>query len=201
VEAALLGNFGACGEFDRITAMPTLQARPGFMPNLMFMCAQTAEFFGDAATAIERYEWFLANAASDPRATSARDGLARCLILQAEASGAGELPPPTDTGRSGSSAVEVVVYNDSPTELRIVLSGPESRIELLGASPTSGEYDLIGPLSCRTDVPMLSLTVAPGEYRVLVEDTSGMVNPFTGTWTLTSGDRFASCFYIVTTFG
>ena len=123
------------------------------------------------------------------------------MIKQAEQAGSRELPPPTDTGGSGSSLTEVTIYNDSPAELRIVISGPESRIEVIPASPTSDEYSLVGPLSCRTDVPTLTITVAAGDYRVLVEDISGGVRPFTGTWNLTSGDRFASCFYLVTTFG
>ena len=36
---------------------------------------------------------------------------------------------------------------------------------------------------------------------VLVEATSGGISPFTGTWTLGRGDAYASCFYVVTTFG
>lgn len=201
VETALLANFAACGYMDRLTTDPMLTNREGFVPNVTFTCAQTAEYLGDVGSAVEWYQWFVDNAPFDPRFTTARDGLARCLIKQAEQAGSGELPPPTDTGGSGSSLTEVTIYNDSPAELRIVISGPESRIEVIPASPTSNEYSLVGPLSCRTDVPTLTIAVAAGEYRVLVEDISGGVRPFTGTWSLTSGDRFASCFYIVTTFG
>lgn len=201
VETALLGNYAACGYMDRLTTDPMLTNREGFVPNVMFTCAQTAEYLGDVGSAVEWYQWFVDNAPFDPRFTTARDGLARCLIKQAEQAGSGELPPPTDTGGSGSSLTEVTIYNDSPAELRIVISGPESRIEVIPASPTSDEYSLVGPLSCRTDVPTLTITVAAGDYRVLVEDISGGVSPFTGTWSLTSGDRFSSCFYIVTTFG
>lgn len=201
VETALLANYAACGYMDRLTTDPMLTNREGFVPNVMFTCAQTAEYLGDVESAVEWYQWFVDNAPFDPRFTTARDGLARSLIKQAEQAGSGELPPPTDTGGSGSSLTEVTIYNDSPAELRIVISGPESRIEVIPASPTSDEYSLVGPLSCRTDVPTLTITVAAGDYRVLVEDISGGVRPFTGTWNLTSGDRFASCFYIVTTFG
>lgn len=127
--------------------------------------------------------------------------MARSLIAEAQQGGAGSLPQPVDTGGSGSSLASVVIYNDSPEELRIVMSGPESRIEVLAASATSGEYDLVGPSSCRTDVPMLELQVPSGVYDVLVEATSGGISPFTGTWTLGRGDAYASCFYVVTTFG
>lgn len=199
VEAALVGNDAACERLDEVRNDPAIARRADFIPNIMFTCAQSAEYVEDYATAIELYQWFVDHGPADARLVTARDGLARCLIARAQQSGAGELPPPTATGGSGSSIASVVIYNDSPEELRIVLSGPESRIEIMPASPTSSEYDLVGPLSCRTDVPMLELDVPAGDYQVLVESTSGGISPFTGTWNFTSGDAYSSCFFIVTT--
>ena len=201
VELALIGNYAACDHLEQLRSDSNIAARVGFIPTIMLTCAQTAEFFQDFDAAIERYQWFIDNAPADERVVAARDGLARSLIAEAEQGGAGSLPQPTDTGGTGSTLASVAIYNDSPEELRVVMSGPESRIEYLVASATSSEYDLVGPLSCRTDVPRLELQVPAGDYRVLVEATGGGIDPFTGTWTLGSGDAYSSCFYIVTTFG
>ena len=197
VEAALIANVAACDQLDAMQADPVVANRAGFLLTITLTCAQTAEFFGDTAAAIERYQWFLDNAPFDPRTATARDGLARSLILRAQQTGAGELPPPTPTGSSGGALTRVVIYNDSPEELRLVVSGPESRIEVIPASPTSGTYSLVGPPSCRTDVPTIELRLTPGDYQVLVEATTGGVRPFTGTWTLGRGDAYESCFFIV----
>jgi hypothetical protein len=191
VEGALIANYAACDHLAELRSEPAIAGRAGFLPTITLTCAQTAEFFQDYSGAVERYQWFIDNAPTDDRLVAARDGLARSLIAEAQQGGAGSLPQPVDTGGSGSSLASVVIYNDSPEELRIVMSGPESRIEVLAASATSGEYDLVGPSSCRTDVPMLELQVPSGVYEVLVEATSGGISPFTGTWTLGRGDAYA----------
>lgn len=201
IEAALIGNPSACDHLDELQADATIAARPGFMPTLMLACAQTAEGMQDYQAAIERFQWFVDNYPLDPRLTAAQEGLARSLIADARQRGAGELPPPTPTGRSGSDLVSVVIFNDSPNELRIVLSGPESRIVNVAPSPTSSTYPVVGPLTCRTDVPTIELSVKPGDYQVLVDAIDGTVRPYAGAWSLGSGATYESCFFIVTSFG
>jgi hypothetical protein len=85
--------------------------------------------------------------------------------------------------------------------LRVVLSGPESRVQIIPPSPTSTTYSLVGPTACRTDVPSVTLHLQPGDYRTLVEATSGGIDESLGTWTLTAGDAYQSCFFVVTTIG
>lgn len=198
---AILQSGQACSLLGTAQTEPVLLARATFVADFTFWCAQVADISGDYSAAVERYQWFVDNAPLDERITAARDGLARALINEAESAGAGELPAPVPAGGAGGGATDVVVYNDSPEELRIVLSGPESRIEIVPASTTSTEYSLVGPTSCRTDVPSLALELQPGEYRAMVEATSGGVSPFVGNWTLDAGDAYESCFFVVTTFG
>lgn len=201
VEAALLENSAACSMLDQMRAEPAIVIRAGFLATKTLGCAQFSEFVGDPATAATNYQWFLDNAPFDPRAVEARDGLARSLVKQAQLQGAGELPAPTPAGGSGGNHTRVVIYNDSPEELQIVLSGPESRIEIMPASPTSDTYSLVGPPVCRTDVPVLQIEVDSGVYDVLVRATSGGVSPFVGSWTLDAGAAYDSCFFVVTTIG
>jgi hypothetical protein len=200
VAQGLLESAEACSLVGDAQADPVVMARPGFVADFTYHCAEVAEQAADFEAAIDRYQWSLDNAVDEDHATLARDGLARALINHAEGVGAGELPEPVPAGGTGRGETDVVVYNDSPEELRIVLSGPESRIEIIPASTTSETYSMIGPPLCRTDVPSLELRLQPGEYRALVEATSGNVSPFSGDWTLTSGDAYQSCFFIVTSF-
>ncbi len=197
----LLQSPEACAVLSDAQADAVVMAREGFVANFTFWCAQVAENSGQFDAAVERYQWFVDNAPLDERAVAARDGLARALISQAQNSGAGTLPQPTKSGGSGGSLTAVVVFNDSPEELRLVLSGPESRIEIIPASPTSTTYSLTGPDVCRTDVPSLKLQLQPGDYQTLVESTSGGVNPFVGSWTLVKGSAYRSCFFVVTSIG
>ena len=198
--AAFTASPSACGLADRVRTAPSLAALDSFLPDYHFACGQVADYVGNAAEAVAFYEEFLAIAGDDPRVPTARDGLARSLIRQAQAAGAGELPPPTPVGGSGSSSSVAVIYNQSPHDLRVVMSGPESRIETIPACGDCTEYRLVGPLSCRSDVPQITVTVPAGTYQVMAEATDGSVSPFVGSWTLDRGDRYESCFYIVTTF-
>jgi len=201
VEAALTANYSGCALLDDLRTTPATSNRPGFIATMTLSCAQVAEFVQDYDSAVEWYQWFIDNAPLDERVVTANDGLARSLIKRAQLAGAGELPAPNDTGSSGTSAVRIVIYNDSPEDLNIVMSGPESRFEFVSASPTSSTYPLVGPPSCRTDVPVIEFDVPAGQYQVLVEAASGSVDGFVGTWTLGRGDEYTSCFFIVTTFG
>jgi hypothetical protein len=198
VAIGLLDSAEACSLVDEAQTDAVVLARPGFVADFTYHCAEVAEYAAEYDVAIDRYQWSLDNAVDEEHATLARDGLARSLINRAEDVGAGELPEPVPAGGAGRGVSEVVVYNDSPEELRLVLSGPESRIEIIPASPTSSTYSLVGPPVCRTDVPSLQLNLAPGDYRALVESTSGNVSPFSGDWSLSSGDAYQSCFFIVT---
>src|SRR5690606_36390052 len=136
VAAAMLANPEACDLMDGVRADPAVAGRDGFLASFTFGCAQIAEYTGHWAHAVGWYQWFLDNGPLEPRSATARDGLARSTVAAAEGSGAGSLPAPAPAGGSGSPDAEVVIYNDTPDELRIVVSGPESRIAVIPASPT-----------------------------------------------------------------
>ena len=45
--------------------------------------------------------------------------------------------------------------------------------------------------------PAYRYTLQPGEYEVLVRSVSDpTVNPFTGVWSLATGQAYSSCFYL-----
>lgn len=202
VEAAMLANVDACGLMDEVRADAALATREGFLATFTFGCAQMAEYSGDYGAAIEWYQWFLDHVPLEPRSGVALDGLARSTVALARQRGASELPPPAPTGGSGTAAAEIVLYNDTPDELRVVVSGPESRIVEIPASPTSSYYSMVGPAACRTDVPSVALELTAGTFDVLVETTTADdVDDFLGSWVLDASASYESCFFVVTTFG
>jgi tetratricopeptide (TPR) repeat protein len=199
-EALLLENSAACKNAASLQKNKAISTRPDFMPRLYFNCGQAYEEDKNWSNAIAMYEAFLAGFSDHALAPEVEAGLARSLIAQAKAAGAGEIAPPERSGSTGSGFTEVIIQNDSPERLRIVFSGPETRIEELAACSSCITYTGFGPLYCPEKGPIGDYTLQPGEYEVVVESISDTgVTPWTGTWALESGDEYYSCFFLVTT--
>jgi hypothetical protein len=176
--------------------------RTDFMPSLYVGCGQAYEGIGDWDAAILMYEDFLADHPDHALAADVEAALARSIVAQAQSLGAGEIPPPARSGSTGSDVTVVIIQNDSPDPLRIVFSGPESRVEELEACDTCTNYTGTGPAFCPELGPIGNYPLLPGEYDVVVESVSDDgTTPWTGSWELVSGDEYYSCFFVVTTFG
>lgn len=122
--------------------------------------------------------------------------MANALLLAAKAAGAGEIGAPQVSGETGTGNTVVIIQNDSPESMRIIFTGPETRIEELAAC-TDCETHLIAPTFCPEQGPVGSYELPPGTYEVLVESTSDSgTTPFTGTWELAAGDEYYSCFFV-----
>jgi hypothetical protein len=148
------------------------------------------------------YENFLVEYPDHSLASDVEAALARSIVAQAKAAGAGEIPAPEFSGSTGSEFTEVVIQNDSPERLRIVFSGPDSRVEDLEACSSCQKYFGIGPTFCPEQGPIGRYTLKPGQYEIVVESVSDTgVTPWIGDWGLLSGDEYSSCFFIVTTLG
>jgi len=199
-ETSLLENSVACNNSESLHDNKTIANRPDFMPRLYFNCGRAYEDDRDWSNAIAMYEAFLAAFPEHVLAKEVEAGLARAIIEQAKAAGAGEIAPPERSGSTGSGFAEVIIQNDSPEKLHIVFSGPESRVEELAACSSCTNYTGFGPLYCPEQGPIGSYTLQPGEYEVVVASVSDTgVTPWTGTWTLGSGDQYYSCFFLITT--
>jgi tetratricopeptide (TPR) repeat protein len=200
-EVSLLANSLACKESDSLKNN-VIAERTEFMPSLYYQCGQAYEGESDWEQAITMYENFLAEYPSHSLAPDAEAGLARSIVAQAQTTSAGEIPTPERSGSTGSTVTEVVIQNDSPEPLRIVFSGPESRVEELEACSSCTTYTGLGPLYCPEQGPIGRYRLTPGAYDVVVESGSDDgTTPWTGFWNLVSGDEYYSCFFIVTTFG
>ncbi|HET9905160.1 MAG TPA: tetratricopeptide repeat protein [Anaerolineales bacterium] len=199
--ASLLANPLACKESDTLKNS-VIAERNEFMPSLYYQCGQTYEGESNWDQAISMYEKFLAAYPTHARAADAEAGLARAIVSQSQATSAGDIPTPERSGSTGSTVSEVVIQNDSPERLRIVFSGPEARVEELEPCSSCTTYTGIGPLYCPEQGPIGRYPLTPGEYDVVVEAISGDgTTPWTGNWSLVTGDEYYNCFFIITTFG
>lgn len=200
-ESSLMANPQAC-EASESLRNSAIAERTDFMPSLYVGCGQAYEEIGDWDAAILMYENFLADHPDHALAADVEAALARSIVAQAQALGAGEIPPPARSGSTGSDVTAVIIQNDSPDPLRIVFSGPESRVEELEACDTCTNYTGTGPAFCPELGPIGNYTLLPGEYDVVVESVSDDgTTPWTGSWEMLSGDEYYSCFFVVTTFG
>lgn len=200
-EESLLANPVACEEVASLKKNNIIANRTDFIPMLYYSCGQAYEDDRDWGNAVTMYENFLADYPSHSLAPDAEAALARLIVAQAKAAGAGEIPAPESSGRTGSELTEVIIQNDSPDRLRIVFSGPESHVEELGACSSCTNYTGIGPLYCPEKGPIGRYTLKPGQYDVVVESINdNETTPWTGNWDLISGDEYSTCFFVVTTF-
>jgi hypothetical protein len=199
-EASLLGNFTACGDIGSLKNNSLIASRTEFLPRLYFNCGQAYEIERDWTNAATMYENFMADFPGHARAAEAETALARTIVEQADSAGAGEIAAPERSGSTSSGSTVVVIQNDSPERLRIVFSGPESKVEEMEACSSCTTYTGSGPLFCPELGPIARYTLPPGTYNVVVEATSNRgVEAWRGSWDLVDGDEYSSCFYEVTT--
>jgi outer membrane protein assembly factor BamD (BamD/ComL family) len=189
---------GLCSDLTSISGSTRIPSVNTNAPDLYIACGNFlagAQRFGEAADA---FDLFLSQYPDHERASEAETGLASALLREAKAGGAGEIARPQISGSTGTGDAVVIIQNDSPEAMRIVFTGPETRIEELPACTDCITYSGLGPDACPELGPVGEYTVPPGTYEVLVESISDSgTTPFTGTWDLASGDEYSSCFYIV----
>jgi hypothetical protein len=133
----------------------------------------------------------------DERQEAVTSGLAIALVEAARIDRSNALAPPQPDGSSGQRRAEVVIRNMSPYPLRIAVPGDEPVILSLPACADCAEFEALGPTECRVDVPTVSLIQPAGEHAVFIEAQGAGIAPFLGTWALERGDRYASCFYVL----
>jgi hypothetical protein len=194
---AVLQNVYACDTAADLGNDPLFSQRAGFLGDLYFTCGEqysARQQFKDAARA---YGLFLEAYPTDRRAEDVKSALARALIADARQSGAGEIALPEKVTGSGGATTTVVIQNDSPETVRLVFSGPVTRIEELPPCETCVKYYGDGPEYCPEKGPIGSYELPSGSYDVLVESSTDQgVIPFTGQWEMEGGEYF-SCFFIV----
>lgn len=195
-----LASVELCDQVENLsTNYPSMSAV--MEPRTADLHAACGDFYveqGQYEDAIFVYEKFLDDYPTHEMADTVEDSLAEALVAWAKAAGAGNIPAPEVSGTTGGISTVVIIQNDSPESMRIVFTGPETRIEELPACTNCQTYFGTGPEFCPEIGPSGTYELAPGTYEVLVTATSDSgTTPFTGTWSLASGDEYFNCFYIV----
>ena len=199
-EKSLIANPASCEEIEAFKDN-VIGQRMNFMPSLYLHCGQAYEKDKNWEKAIATYEKLLAEYPTHALAPDAEVGLAQSIVTMSQANSAGEIPPPQVSGTTGTELSEIIIQNSSPERLRIVFSGPESRVEELEACSSCTTYTGTSPLVCPEQGPEGSYSLSAGQYDVVVESISAKdVTPWTGTWNLNTGDKYSYCFFLVNRF-
>lgn len=193
----VLASEGLCDQIDNLQQEKLIPQGNTLLPNLFYQCGQTYEEIQYFSGAIQLYDNFLRDYPSHALASDVEDAMARAIVADARASGAGTIPAPERSGSTSGGSTVVIIQNDSPERLRIVFSGQDSRIEELAACSSCTTYSVTGPLYCPEKGPIGRYTLTPGQYDVVVQSISDTgVTPWVGDWDLISGDEYYNCFFI-----
>jgi tetratricopeptide (TPR) repeat protein len=199
-ETAFLYNLSTCERYQALEKT-NIAERADFFPRLFYACGKAYTASQDYRQAIGMFEQFQSAYPGHSLASEVEAALAQAIVAEAKTSNVAEIPEPERTGFTSAGNTVVIIQNDSPEQLRIAFSGPESRIEELDACDSCKNYSIVGPVFCPEEGPIGRYALAPGEYDVVVEAIGDRgVTPFKGEWALGSGDEYFSCFFIVTTF-
>ncbi len=184
-------------QLSKQTLVPNSEAN---LPPLYVACGDSYTSAKSYDRASQMYDTVLKDYSKHPAAKQASAGLAKVLFAQSEAVPSGSLPPPPNTGSSGSELAIVEVQNSSPNGIRIAFTGTESRVEEIEPCKNCIKYTPQNvPTFCSEQGITKTYTLKPGKYKILVLSNDGSrVNPYKGNWDLESGGFYPNCFYIIT---
>lgn len=195
----VLATADVCDAIDSLVENSMIATPDETLPGLLFACGQTYENEARWTDAVNTYARFRKEYKDHELAPQIEEAYVRATLSEAQDLGAGELPAPQAVGGSGTGDVTVVIQNDSPEGLSIVFSGPEIRVEELEPCTECASFSGESPSGCPELGPIGTYTLKPGSYDVVVKASSDTsVTPFRGTWDLSDGQEYSSCFYLVT---
>ncbi|MGQ9627625.1 MAG: SH3 domain-containing protein [Anaerolineae bacterium] len=109
----------------------------------------------------------------------------------------GNLLPPWEVGPvSAGGKAEIVITNDSPYNLTILLSQPASVSTSLDACPHCAVYEL-APESCPEDRPTKTIRLDPGTLKIVIRPDTPDFPPYIGEWGLLGDMKYTYCFFVV----
>ncbi|MBD1910052.1 MULTISPECIES: hypothetical protein [unclassified Leptolyngbya] len=194
-----LATTGVCDRLNGLRAHQLVPQSPDMTPALGYACGEHYLSKQEYGKAIASYQLVEQNYPKHELLPQIEAGLAKAMVAQAEAAGAGNIPQPGRSGRAPAGSTVVVIQNDSPEPMKIVFSGPEGRIETLEACTNCQAFlEASIPDGCPKLGPVGVYTLKPGDYSVVISSSSDTsITPFTGSWSLRNRTEYSSCFYTV----
>jgi tetratricopeptide (TPR) repeat protein len=171
------------------------------LPLVYIGCGQSYYDAGSFSEAVAWLQKYMTDYPDHPRLEEVKPLLASALVAEAQALGAGNIPAPQETGGGGGTGpATIIIQNDSPEEMSLVFTGPETRFETLPPCEDCQEYTGDGPDACPEQGPIGTYELPAGAYDVVVKSISDAgVTPFTGNWEVGEGEEYYSCFFLITT--
>jgi hypothetical protein len=195
----------AISDADDLRGRPKEQnPRAGYDdPAVMVSCAQAFEKSKQTEKASAFYSTALTLKPAKALADTANRGKVRTDIRLAKAAHPGSLPAPVKVSGTGTGPAVVVVHNASRNELDVSMSGPKPVHRTIKACSACEDYYGLAPYSCPQKGAEASFRVPAGSYTVAVRSRptknkkTRKVKPFVGSWNLTKGSRYESCFAVL----
>jgi outer membrane protein assembly factor BamD (BamD/ComL family) len=153
---------------------------------------KAAEYFKQAIAEFPRGAW----------TARARNKLIEAEVAAIRGGKTAPLPPPSVSGTSGRSNLDLRIRNSSPYPFEVLLSGPSPRRFTVPACSSCATFSAGNePQSCPPGT-VRTISIAPGTYSAVVQSTGkATVVPWSGDRTLSGGYVYSHCFYIVTRHG
>ena len=189
-----------CDRLDDVGALvlDTAAERAKGLPPVLLRCADAARKAADLDTADDLYGRLRRDYAKSTEAQTATATLAK-LIVAAGKKGKHFTLPPIPAGsrdRSLGKNARVVIYNGTPGELEIALSGAASALQSAGPCSSCKVYSTPTSGRCKLSGPNITVELPAGRYAVNLR-FAGAPRSTISTWTLRAGSVYTDCYYAV----
>lgn len=165
----------------------------------MFACGEQTYREGRIPDAIAQFRSLRERFPNSDQAARAETALIDAEVATVQRGATSPLPPPHRTGGASGRRAVLVIRNDSPRPIEVLVSGPSSKRITLGPCGNCSEVGF-APGACPGRGPQVEVALDPGGYKAVAKVTDGAkVTPFSGTWSVSGSSKYSHCLYIQTT--
>jgi outer membrane protein assembly factor BamD (BamD/ComL family) len=167
------------------------------LPEALYNCGQTQYFTGKFTKAIESYQTLMERYPDSTFYKQAEAAIVDARVADIRTGRTGDLPQPSESGYASAGTTVVIVSNDAPERVEILMSGETSTSYIFEVCESCVTYGIVGPVYCPEEGPQKKFILKPGKYDVVAQTPDDpSITPFYGTWELESGKEYFFCFYI-----
>ncbi|NET53208.1 MAG: hypothetical protein F6K09_32450 [Merismopedia sp. SIO2A8] len=127
--ATKLATVEVCDRLEPITTQQLWSNPDTQYPLMLQACGHTYSEAQNFDSAISLYTTFVDQYPDHDQMNAVEVAMAQTMIDQANTENPGEIPPPPLSGYTGDESTVVIIRNDSPEAMRIVLSGTDPQFQ------------------------------------------------------------------------